>query len=69
MRRRGQAIRKRRIGFQASRQMRPKQKNWLPLVDLFRNYKLEIQFTLADLKRLSEIFSLPKIVYVPLSPS
>ena len=38
---------------------------WLPLVDLFRNNKLEIQFTLADLKRLAEMFSLPKIVYVP----
>ena len=42
-----------------------KQRKWLPLVDLFRNYKLEIQFTLADLKRLSEMFGLPKIVYVP----
>jgi hypothetical protein len=36
-----------------------------PLVDLFRNYKLEMQITLVELKRLFQMFNLPVIVHVP----
>lgn len=34
----------------------------VPLVDLFRNYKLEIQYSLSELKRLFEVFNLSPIV-------
>ena len=38
-------------------------KEWLPLVDLFRNCKVEIQFTLLELKRLFEVFNLSLITH------
>ncbi len=33
-------------------------KKWLPLVDLFRNCRLEIQAGLSELRRLFEVFGL-----------
>jgi len=35
---------------------------WLPLIDLFRNYRVEIQFQLSELKRLFEVLNLSPIV-------
>ena len=35
----------------------------LPVVDLFRNCKVEIQFTLLELKRLFEVFNLSLITH------
>jgi len=36
-------------------------KKKLPLVDLFRNYKAEIKFSLSELKRIFEIFNLTPV--------
>ena len=35
----------------------------LPLIDLFRNYRVEIQFSLLELKRLFEVFNSSPIIH------
>ncbi len=49
--------------FASDIKMQYRQFSPVPLVDLFRNHKLEVDFSLSQLKQLFQVFNLPQVSY------